>query len=406
MTLNDTQKALLTLLAQALWGNGGALVEADWEQVEELAKDQGVLPMLYRGAMKYKDIIPAERIRIWRGAMYAAVLQNDRVNLAQSEILGWLAEKGIRAAILKGTSVARYYNPPDMRCLGDIDLLICNSDLERVSAILCVNGYELLDQEHGFHVKFQRSDILVEVHYAASEIPDSECYQDICQIMNSFLDDILMTTLGDERFPALSETNHALMLLLHMERHMMAEGIGLRQICDWAVYINSISLEHWRRKIEPMLKTCGLSMYAKVITRTCEKYLALSTDNIVWCHESDDKLAYELVCDIFRAGNLGHADNESNGNIFSNRSMLGNSNQWRIIGLIMYMNKLAYANFPVVRRCKVLLPVMWVFIPLRYFIRSILGLRPRKNVSKVLLGAKRRQQLYKALHLYEPEKIS
>ena len=76
MTLNDTQKALLTLLAQALWGNGGVLVETHWEQVEELAKDQGVLPMLYRGAMKYKDIIPAERIRIWRGAMYAAVLQN------------------------------------------------------------------------------------------------------------------------------------------------------------------------------------------------------------------------------------------------------------------------------------------------------------------------------------------
>ena len=152
MTLNDTQKALLTLLSQALWGNGGVLVEADWEQVEELAKDQGVLPMLYRGAIKYKDIIPAERIRIWRGAMYAAVLQNEHMNQAQSEILDWLAAKGIRAAILKGASVARYYTPSDMRYLGDIDILIDQSELDRTSEVLKEHGYRLNEHDHDFHV--------------------------------------------------------------------------------------------------------------------------------------------------------------------------------------------------------------------------------------------------------------
>lgn len=74
---NSTQMIFLTLLAQALWGNGGILMEADWDQVEKLAKEQGVLAMLYQGSMKYKDIIPAERIRIWRGAMYATILKND-----------------------------------------------------------------------------------------------------------------------------------------------------------------------------------------------------------------------------------------------------------------------------------------------------------------------------------------
>lgn len=405
MTLNDTQKALLTLLSQALWGNGGALVEADWEQVEELAKDQGVLPMLYRGAMKYKDIIPADRIRIWRGAMYAAVLQNEQINSSQREVLRWLQEKNITSVILKGTSVAGYYLCPEIRCLGDIDLLVSKDNLGKVSELLCSNGYKLHEQDHGFHLSFKKGEVLVEVHYAVSEIPESACSERIQQIANSFLEDVATKNLNGDIFPVLSETNQALMLLMHMERHMMAEGIGLRQLCDWAVYINSIGLDNWRLEIEPMLRTCGLAMYAKVVTRTCEAYLSLTTANIAWCRGVSDTLVHEFIGDIFRAGNLGHADNVSCGNIFANRKMLGNKKQWRIVGLLMYMNNIAYANFPSAKRYKVILPFLWAFLPLRYFVRSMLGIRPKKNVARVIVAANRRQQLYKALHLYESENI-
>ena len=238
MTLNDTQKALLTLLSQALWGNGGVLVEADWEQVEELAKDQGVLPMLYRGAIKYKDIIPAERIRIWRGAMYAAVLQNEHMNQAQSEILDWLAAKGIRAAILKGASVARYYTPSDMRYLGDIDILIDQSELDRTSEVLKEHGYRLNEHDHDFHVSFVRGDVTLELHYKASVVPNGKGGQVAVKIMDQFLDEATLVSMNDMIFPALSEKHQALMLLMHMERHVIESGIGLRKLCDWAVFLS------------------------------------------------------------------------------------------------------------------------------------------------------------------------
>lgn len=399
MTLNDTQKALLTLLAQALWGNGGALVEADWEQVEELAKDQGVLPMLYRGAMKYKDIIPAERIRIWRGAMYAAVLQNDHVNQAQSEILDWLAAKGIRAAILKGASVARYYTPSDMRYLGDIDILIDQSELDRTSEVLKEHGYRLNEHDHDFHVSFVRGDVTLELHYKASVVPNRKGGQVAGKIMDQFLDDATMVSMNDISFPALSEKHQALMLLMHMERHVIESGIGLRQLCDWAVFLSA--QEKPLDDFVYMFRECGLLTFAKAVTKACVLYLGMQGKCAAWCLSSVESLVDALMADVFRSGNMGKADRQGESELFVGRSMLNNENQNAIKSLIQNLNRLAYRHFPITMRCKWLLPVFWFYLPMRYILRSLLGLRKKKSVFRALKQSNKRFELHKRLHLYE-----
>ena len=401
MTLNDTQRALLTLLAQALWGNGGVLVEADWEQVEELAKDQGVLPMLYRGAMKYKDIIPAERIRIWRGAMYAAVLQNEHMNQAQSEILAWLSEKGIRAAILKGTSVARYYTPSDMRYLGDIDLLIDQSDLDLSSNILKEHGYRLNEHEHDFHVSFVRDDVTLELHYKASVVPDGKGGQVAAKIMDQFLDEATSVGMNDVSFPALSERHQALMLLMHMERHVIAGGIGLRQLYDWAVYLSAQKDSTVMDDVVHMFRECGLLTFAQVVTKACVRYLGLQEEHVEWCMAAEKTLVDALMEDVFRSGNMGKADQEKNSALFAGRSMLDNKNQNAIQGLILNLNGLANKHFPITIRFRWLLPVFWIYLPMRYLIRSLFGLREKKNVFRALKQSNKRFELHKSLCLYE-----
>lgn len=398
MTLNDTQKALLTLLAQALWGNGGALVEADWEQVEELAKDQGVLPMLYRGAMKYKDIIPADRIRIWRGAMYAAVLQNEHVNQAQSEILGWLSEKGIRAAILKGTSVARYYTPSDMRYLGDIDLLIDQSELDRTSDVLKEHGYRLKEHDHDFHVSFVRGDVTLELHYKASVVPNGKGGQAAGKIMDQFLDEVTMVSMNDISFPALSEKHQALMLLMHKERHVIEGGIGLRQLCDWAAYL--YSQQNHTVSIQ-MYEDCGLLLFAQVVTKACVRYLGLDDQDLSWCMNVNDKLVGAMMEDVFRSGNMGKADQEKDSTLFASRSMLDKNNQNAIVGLIVNLNKLANKHFPITVNHRWLLPLFWIFLPLRYIVRSMFGFRKKRNIIQMLKQSNKRFELHKELHLYE-----
>ena len=129
ITLDHNQTALLTILRNALWGTAEALPEADWEAVEKSAKDQGVQWTLYLGA-KSCGAVPADRLQVWRSILFSGMVHNEKMNAAQSGLLLWLSEQGIRAAVLKGTGCSAFYPTPEARILGDVDILVDEENLE------------------------------------------------------------------------------------------------------------------------------------------------------------------------------------------------------------------------------------------------------------------------------------
>ena len=87
--------------------------------------------------------------------------------------------------------------------------------------------------------------------------------------------------------------------------------------------------------------------------------------------------------------------------MFADRSMLENRGQNAVVGLIVNLNRLANKHFPITIRCKWLLPLFWVYSPLRYTMRSMGGWRKEKNVIRMLKQSNKRFDLHKRLHLYE-----
>lgn len=399
--LSSTQRALLTLVGEAMWKNNNALDDCDWQEVEKLAQEQGVLSMLYMGATTYKSIIPSERIKIWRGAMYSTVLRNEQLNEVQQELLFWMKEQGIRVAILKGTSCSYYYKQQSIRALGDIDLLVEKKDLATIDAYLINQGYKLSGREHGFHVSYKRDGIDIEVHYDVTEAPLSIEGRYIANVASNFLKDIRTITYDGHEFPALTEKNHALMLLLHMERHMTERGIGLRQLYDWAAFVYDSNPITWKNEVMQILAQCGLLTYAKALTKVCVDYLGLPLVKASWCMDIRKDVVDAIIEDVFRAGNVGAADAKGVGSIFTSRSLFGQESQTRMKGLVTRLTELSNKNFPITKKHKALLPVFWCYIPFRYWIRSIFGLRPKKDWIHVLHSSSKRQKLYEALRLYK-----
>ena len=95
------------------------------------------------------------------------------------------------------------------------------------------------------------------------------------------------------------------------------------------------------------------------------------------------------------------ADRQGESELYVGRSMLNNENQNAINSLILNLNRLAYRHFPITMRCKWLLPVFWFYLPMRYILRSLLGLRKQKSVFRALKQSNKRFELHKRLHLYE-----
>ena len=405
--IDENQNVLLILIRNALWHSAEALPDADWDVVEKYAQDQGVLWIAYLGAKALKQsngslqTIPKERLKNWRSALYTDTFYNDQINSVQMRLIQWLAENKIRAVILKGTSCSRCYPFPEACPLGDIDVLVDRECVTTVGEYLESQGYTKSQHEHGFHVGYYGTEATVEVHYAGTNIPDSAGGRAVAEEMTHFLDDTQMAYIGEMAFPVLSDAHQALMLLMHMERHMVDSGIGLRQLCDWAMFMNSTAGIGWKDNILKLLKRCSMLVYAKVLTKTCVIFLGLDAAKVKWCLDADDELAQAMMEDVLRGGSMGIADTEGVGSLFTDRVHMGDGRQTRLKGLLGRLTRLAYQHFPYTQRYKILLPVFWIYIPMRYIVRSLVGLRPKKRILAVYREADQRKKLFKALRLYE-----
>ena len=234
-----------------------------------------------------------------------------------------------------------------------------------------------------------------------TEVPNSDGGRIVAQEMGHFLDDVCMVSMNDMKFPVLSEMHQALMLLLHMERHMMGGGIELRQLCDWAMFVENSSPSHWEQATLKLLRRCGLLKYASVITKACVDYLGVSASHAPWCLDIKPDLSDAFILDVFCGGKMGNHDIDVLDSFFNERSILGQKKQSRVKAIIAMLNKLTYRHWPVVQKYKILLPLFWLYIPIRFWVRSQSGLRSKIDVGELWGLSTQRKKLLEKLDLYK-----
>lgn len=399
--LTNEQRMLLILLRRGLWNEDCEVpARVDWEIVDQMAKEQGVISLVYDGARQINMNIPPEILGKWKKKMLQGVGHNEQLLAAQGEVVTQLEKAGVSSVILKGSSVARYYPQPALRVLGDTDILVRKGDLEAAKEVLGNLGYCMHESDHSFHIGFRKGKSYVELHYGVTDFPDSPGGEAAAKIAEGFLEKTAFGGIDSHRFPVLTEENQALSLLLHMIRHMFDHSIGLRQLCDWLMYVSCQEPEVFQRETLPVLEQCGLLEYAKAATKVCVQHLGLDEKHRIWCADAEDKVCHAFLMDIFRGGNMGQADKESMGGLFTDHKHMGERDS-ALGSLLLYLTDLVYKQFPWVKRCRILLPFFWLFLPVRYWIRSLLGLRPKKNVNNVLSSAVRSRQLYDQLKVFE-----
>ena len=60
MSMTNEQAALLSIIRRSLWSSIEDIHVANWDQVEELARKQGVLSLLYLGVNRNIGVVPQE----------------------------------------------------------------------------------------------------------------------------------------------------------------------------------------------------------------------------------------------------------------------------------------------------------------------------------------------------------
>lgn len=361
------------------------------------------------------------RSSVRRAALYSARRVESVLN-CQTDLLTLLAD--IPCAVLKGMSVACVYPHAELRVPGDIDLLVREADLDRVSSILSEHGY-MYTHATDLHTCFMKilpdgTAIDVEVHVAVSIFPNTSKGQFAQSYMSDALDHIQLRELDGTEFPVLTGVYQLIALLSHMERHLMILGIGLRQMCDWAVTVHALRGEIGQSELDALEK-CGLLQFARVCTRLCEKYLGLP--ELIWSRGVEEDEVDALFRDVMESGDF-HAQSSVRPLISSMTD--GYNVEEKSSFLHSYLTgirrrvKEDYSWTVRKRKNKMIdrrgqsyngnsaerIHPLWVvffavFYPVRYLFRMLRGKSPKVDVQQTVSAARSREKMLRGLKIYK-----
>lgn len=392
------QRQLLDLVSFSLFGGERTDIPLTTEILNE-ANHQAVLTLLD---------ITAEEVPDFYITHAQTLVNNVRVDYEHSEVHQLLTKAEIPYVILKGTSSAFYYPEPLLRTMGDVDILVDAENLQLVDDVLRKEGFCLAKHSdnivhHAYHRKAYGNLSVWEVHWSVQGIPNDIIGEQIQMYLKDIIEKANVHDVSERAYMLPTAFHHGLVMLLHVARHSINTGIGLRHLCDWAVFAAKYSDAEFCEMFEEKLKSVGLWRFAQLLTQLSMKYLHCPYKE--WCGIGEDKYLEQLICDIMNGGNFGVKDK----NRINQAKLMTNTGKGKVDDtsllkqFFLTMNDKSRRGMPITEKVPILLPVGWIYVGGRHLWRIIRGRRPKIAVGNMISGAKERREIYKEFKLFEIE---
>lgn len=394
--MESTYQTLLTLLGRALFSSGGTLPnELDWEALWRESRSHAVQLLAYDCLSKEeRATMPPWLESQWKQEALSILWKNEQIAAEERTVLAALRQAGIPHVILKGSSSAMSYPRPELRCAGDIDLLVAPERLDAAQAVLEGLNYAPPTELHHCHRAMYRDGFIVELHFEPNGIPQGTAGN----VLRQYFQGAEGRTMDWQGLPVLPPAPRAVLMLTHKLEHILSSGMGLRQLCDWAAFVGrEMTPELWK-ELDQVLRQSGLLYFAKIITRACTDALNLPASCAPWCLEGSEELAQALLGDILNTGNFGHKENR-----YGQRLFTDGQDGSRLGSLLRTGVSTCKSHWPVCAEHPILLPVAPIVLVAQYRRRRKMGTRPAFRPLSLYKEAAPRQKLYQALRPYVPE---
>lgn len=315
--------------------NNSCCEKVDWDSIKALADRQCLSAVLLDGLLQLpKGYLPPEEIvlqLIGRSVKYYECKHN-LYRKAIAELAKFYNDHGFKMMVLKGYACAIDWPKPEHRPTGDIDIWLFGqqaaADKELDSWFKIHSSSSEIDSSHHHHTVFNWQGFTVENHYdfinvharksnvklekIFKELGD-ECHIESanktsigidahCRTKNYALNSqkgmrIPWIEVNGERVYLPSANLHALFLIRHMVAHFAADRINLRQVLDWAFFVEKHGKEvDWKWLLEK-LDEFGLRRFFDVINVICVEDLNFSAELFPYVH-SEKSLKQRVLGDI------------------------------------------------------------------------------------------------------------
>lgn len=288
-------------------GLGHVPTSEEWTELFDLACQHTIAGVLFEGINRIQHetvAIKKEVLLEWVGEQQLSIQRNILLDNRALQICQFFSYGGFSTCIIKGQGTALYYEHPEYRESGDIDVWV-DGDQEHVLEYVKGKGVRIphIDIKHSDIEYFD--DILVEVHHLPSWM--------YCPATNKKLQSFFeekkkkqFSNLDPNLGFAHTTLDFDLVYsLVHIYRHFFSEGIGLRQLMDY-YYMLVHSNEKERKEAFKVLCSLRMKEFSGGIMWILHNKFGLK-ETYMLCPVNDRHGDF-LLSEIIRAGNFGHYD--------------------------------------------------------------------------------------------------
>lgn len=309
------RNVLFLLVRLGLWGDREEhntrlnLTEEDWNDVFRLAMQHTVTGLAFQGVSHLPDSqIPPQSLLVrWMAETDAVERRNKKMNGVLGQLYNIFHEKGLNPILQKGQGVANYYESPLLRVCGDIDLYFNNKKAwDDALDFLRKNNITFTKQaDEGISYRWQGVDI--------------EHHSRLFDLYNPFLQGFVGKLEGQKgyrhtalsTYPSVIVTTPSpfldiLLQSLHILKHSVSRGIGLRQMCDMARSCYKLHGEIDSEEMKAVCNKIGLHRWCPLLHTFLIDYLGLPKDCLPY--EDTVPSAVPLAEIVWRGGNFGQYD--------------------------------------------------------------------------------------------------
>lgn len=235
--VDKNHQAVVYLMNCAIYGRdveSNKIMNVDWNYIYEYAQRQQIYTILYPVVRNIDDQYKPDKelmLKWKKDTILMGIFQQQSFKKI-TLVLNAFNKEGIQVMALKGLILRDLYPVKDLRTMGDYDILIHESDIEKAKKILIEMGYleEFSDVKHAV---FSQKDMLeIELHWFVIDTNNFKLGRDL---ENKIWENPETIDIGGTVVFAPSLENHFLHLLIHKATHFAFSGFGIRQLCDFVL---------------------------------------------------------------------------------------------------------------------------------------------------------------------------
>ena len=298
--MKNINQVFLNLLCAYFQNQTVAEISPDLGALYDLAFKHNLVPIIYEVLRKNDDFNPSSN-KFRETAISQIVMQQQRteqfLNIYQK-----LLDANLKPLVIKGLICRQLYPQSDYRCSSDEDIWVKPENFNTCFQALIDNNFRCTNKQlitDDFlntvqTINFTNNILTIEVHINPFGTLDNLHKQ-----MNSYFkdafDDSIIIKIENQIIYTLNPTKHYLFLIIHLYKHFISAGVGIRQVLDILIFYQQYQKDIDNNKIKTILKALHINNLYDAVMQIGKKYLGFNLIPNNQTIKNIDKLTDNLI---------------------------------------------------------------------------------------------------------------